>query len=315
MEFQPDHGFNSRKSEPVSVAEMVQLSNQILFHKEELSVNFLRDDAEAIKSIIRVGTSAGGNRPKAVIAWNPKTQEVRSGQVDVPEGFEPWIIKLDGVEDKDLGSTSGHGRVEFAYAMMARESGIRMNTCRLLEEGGRAHFMTKRFDRTNSQEKIHMQSLCAIAHLDFNEPGLHGYEEAFNVMIRLNLGHDEIQELYRRMLFNVMARNQDDHTKNISFLMDKNGTWSLSPAYDLTYAYNPSGEYAYAHQMSVSGKRDHFTLEDLKKPAALYHIKDASKIMERVAAAVSRWPEFAKEAGIDSGRQERIGKTHRKFPV
>ena len=315
LEFQPYHGSQIGKSEPIEVAEMVKLANQILYHKGELSANFLKDKHEAIKSIIRIGTSAGGNRPKAVIAWNSKTGEVRSGQVEVPEGFEPWLLKFDGVEDEILGNTGGYGKVEYAYYKMAIDAGIKMNPCQLFEEGGRAHFMTKRFDRTESQEKIHMQSLCAMAHFDFNESGLHSYEEAFNVMVRLNLGHDDLQELYRRMLFNIMARNQDDHTRNIAFLMDKEGVWRLSPAFDLIWAYNPDGPFTFAHQMSVSGKRDNFTLDDLKKPAKTFGIKDALKIFEKVSASVSLWPKFAEEAGVDSQRMERIKKSHRKFSI
>ena len=305
LEFQPYHGPEIGKSEPIEISEMVKLANKILYHKEGLSENFLKDKHEAIKSIIRIGTSAGGNRPKAVIAYNPETGEVRSGQVDVPKGFEPWLLKFDGVEGEVLGNTGGYGRVEFAYYKMAIAAGIKISPCFLLEEGGRAHFMTKRFDRTESQEKIHMQSLCAMAHYDFNESGLHSYEQALNVIIRLNLGHEDLQEMYRRMLFNVMARNQDDHTRNFSFLMNKEGIWRLAPAYDLIWSYNPEGAVTFAHQMSIAGKRDNFTLDDLKKPAKTYGIKDASKIMEKVAMAVSLWSKFAEEAGLDSQRMEK----------
>ncbi|MDE2232409.1 MAG: type II toxin-antitoxin system HipA family toxin [Candidatus Omnitrophica bacterium] len=311
LEFKPAYEPHSTASVPLEVAELVDLANRILKSKRKLSANFIHDKHEAIKSIIRVGTSAGGNRAKAVIAWNPKTGRIRSGQVDVPAGFEPWILKFDGVSDDILGTTGGYGRIEYAYYKMAVKAGIRMNPCRLLEEGGRAHFMTRRFDRDGHNEKIHMQSLCAMAHYDFNAAGEYSYEQAFNVILRLNLGHETMQEMYRRMVFNVLARNQDDHTRNIAFLMDQNGSWRLAPAFDLIWAYNPDGIWTNRHQMSINGKRDGFTWSDLEAPARQYDIRQAAKIREGVVSAVAQWPQFARSAGVDEKTIKAIRTTYR----
>jgi len=310
LEFKPALDSRSRGSDPIEIAELVELASRILEHKKSLTANFLEDKQDALKTIIRVGTSAGGNRAKAVIAWNPNTGEVRSGQVGIPPGFEPWILKFDGVSDESLGDPNGFGRVEYAYYLMALKAGIRMNLCRLLEENGRAHFMTRRFDRDDDGGKIHVQSLCAMAHYDFNAAGEYGYEQAFNIILRLNLGHEVLQEMYRRMVFNVLARNQDDHTRNIAFLMDQDGTWCLSPAFDMVWAFNPVGRWTDRHQMSINGKRVGFSLEDLEAPAKGYDIRDAAKIREEVAEAVAMWPEFARRAEVDALMSQEIGKKH-----
>lgn len=311
LEFKPALEPRSGASVPLEVSELVELTARILNDKRKLTANFLQDRQDALRLIIRVGTSAGGNRAKAVIAWNPKTGEIRSGQVDVPEGFEPWILKFDGVNDEILGDPRGFGRIEHAYYRMAVKAGIRMNPCKLLEENGRAHFMTRRFDRDDHNAKIHTQSLCALAHYDFNAAGEYGYEQAFNVILRLNLGHEALREMYRRMVFNVLARNQDDHTRNIAFLMDKDGLWRLSPAFDVVWAYNPAGDWTNRHQMSVNGKRDGFTSRDLEVPAKQYDIHGAAKIREEVAAAVAEWPQCARLAGIDAKTARAIKATHR----
>ena len=311
LEFKPALEPRSGAAVPVEVSELVELAGRILNDKRKLTVNFFHNKSEALRSIIRVGTSAGGNRAKAVIAWNPKTGEIRSGQVSVPEGYEPWILKFDGVNDEALGDPRGFGRIEYAYYLMAVKAGIRMNPCRLLEENGRAHFMTRRFDRDEHNNKIHMQSLCALAHYDFNAAGEYGYEQAFNAILRLNLGHEALQEMYRRMVFNVLARNQDDHTRNICFLMNKDGVWRLSPAFDVVWAYNPAGDWTNRHQMSVNGKRDGFTLRDLEAPAEQYDIREAIKIREEVTAAVAEWPKCARQAGVDVKKARAIKATHR----
>jgi serine/threonine-protein kinase HipA len=233
--------------------------------------------------------------------------------VPAPEGFEPWILKFDGVADTQLGDPQGFGRVEYAYHRMARAAGIEMAACRLLEEGGRAHFMTRRFDRQGN-DKVHMQSLCAIDHMDFNAAGEYGYEQAFLVVQRLKLGFPVMRELYRRMVFNVLSRNQDDHTRNIAFLMDRNGSWRLAPAFDVVWAFNPAGSWTNRHQMSVNGKRDDFAKADLLGVARLFGIKDAAPLLEQAATAVARWPVFSAEAGVPRELAERIGKTHRRFP-
>ena len=310
LEFKPALESGSKGSVPLEIAELVELASRILNHKKKLTANFLEDKQDALKTIIRVGTSAGGNRAKAVIAWNPKTGEVRSGQVGMTQGFEPWILKFDGVSDESLGDPKGYGRIEYAYYLMAVKSGIQMNLCRLFEENGRAHFMTRRFDRDEEGGKIHTQSLCAMAHFDFNAAGEYGYEQAFNIILRLNLGHEALQEMYRRMVFNVLARNQDDHTRNIAFLMGPDGVWRLAPAFDMVWAYNPLGRWTERHQMSINGKRDNFTLNDLIIPAMEYDIRDAAKIRGEVADAVAMWPEFARRAAVDARMSQDIGKKH-----
>ncbi|HUI06636.1 MAG TPA: type II toxin-antitoxin system HipA family toxin [Verrucomicrobiae bacterium] len=311
LEFKPALGPATGKSIPIEVAELTQLAAEILRHRTDWAVHLKGAKAEALNAIIRVGTSAGGNRAKAVVAWNPQTQEVRSGQAPAPSGFEPWILKFDGVNDVTLGDPKGFGRIEYAYHRMAVAAGIEMTDCRLLEESGRAHFMTRRFDRDTHGEKIHMQSLCAVGHYDFNAAGEYGYEQAFSAIQRLNLGHEVMREMYRRMVFNVAARNQDDHTRNIAFLMDQSGQWRLSPAFDVIWSYNPSGSWTNRHQMSINGKRDGFTRADLLTVAENFGIKDGADLIEQVTTAVADWPRFAKQAGVNSDQQRTISKTHR----
>jgi serine/threonine-protein kinase HipA len=311
LEFKPALGPTPGKSVPVEVAELTQLAADILSHQANWAVKFKGAKADALNAIIRVGTSAGGNRAKAVIAWNPQTQEVRSGQVQSLAGFEPWILKFDGVYDKVLGDPKGFGRVEYAYHKMAIEAGIDMSDCRLLEESGRAHFMTRRFDRNTQGGKVHMQSLCALGHYDFNAAGEYGYEQAFSAIRKLNLGHDAMREMFRRMVFNVVARNQDDHTRNIAFLMGENGKWQLSPAFDLTWSFNPSGSWTNRHQMSINGKRDDFTSADLSIVARQFGIKDEKALIEQVAVAVSGWSRFAKDADVRADQKKAIAQTHR----
>lgn len=311
LEFKPALGPTPGKSVLIEVAELTQLAADILSHQANWAVNFKGAKADALNAIIRVGTSAGGNRAKAVIAWNPQTHEVRSGQVQSPPGFEPWILKFDGINDKALGDPKGFGRIEYAYHKMAVAAGIEMSDCRLLEESGRAHFMTRRFDRDAQGGKIHMQSLCALGHYDFNAAGEYGYEQAFAAVRRSNLGHDAMREMFRRMAFNVVARNQDDHTRNIAFLMSDNGQWRLSPAFDLTWSFNPSGSWTNRHQMSINGKRDDFTRADLTAVAKQFGIKDEATIIEQIVATVSNWKKFAKEAGVAIEQRDDISKTHR----
>ncbi len=311
LEFKPALGPQARKAVPIEVAELTQLASDILQHRTHWAVNLKGAKAQALNTIIRVGTSAGGNRAKAVIAWNPRTQEMLSGQISAPEGFEHWILKFDGVNDEALGDPQGFGRVEYAYSKMAQAAGISMMPCRLLEEGGRAHFMTRRFDRSDAGEKVHMQSLCALAHYDFNAAGEYGYEQAMAVIQQLNLGHPALQEMFRRMAFNVAARNQDDHTRNIAFLMDQNGAWRLSPAFDVVWAYNPSGLWTNRHQMSIGGKRDDFTREDLLSVSGQFGIKGASEILDQVIDTVSQWPTFAADAEVPAELAQKIAASHR----
>ena len=317
LEFKPTRGPQARVSTPVKVDSLVALASEVLASRSGLRASFADPQREhALREILRVGASAGGARAKAVIAWNPTTNEVRSGQVKAPSGFEYWLMKFDGVSnntDRDLADPNGFGAIEFAYSLMAKAAGIEMSECRLFEEGGRRHFMTKRFDRLENGDKLHMQSLAALAHLDFNDAAAHSYEQALTVIRRLGLSMDAVEEQFRRMVFNVVARNQDDHVKNIAFLMDRRGQWSLAPAFDVMYAYNPSGAWTAHHQMSLAGKRDGFTLDDLKAVAATASMKRgrAEKIAREVTSAVARWREFAAAAGVTERQNELIAAVHR----
>jgi len=311
LEYKPALGPTPGKSIPIEIEELTRLAADIFRHRTEWAVNLKGEKAKALNEIIRVGTSAGGNRAKAVIAWNPQTEEVCSGQSTAPPGFEPWILKFDGVNDVALGDPRGFGRIEYAYHRMAVAAGVEMNDCRLLEESGRAHFMTRRFDRDIRGGKVHMQSFCALGHYDFNAAGEYGYEQVFSVIQRLNLGHPTMREMYRRMVFNVAARNQDDHTRNVAFLMDERGQWRLSPAFDVIWSYNPAGRWTDRHQMSINGKRTDFTRADLLTVARQFSIREAEDLIEQVATAVADWPRFAKEAGVPAAQREAVAKTHR----
>ena len=312
LEYKPVINTALEESVPVEVERLLALARSVVEERSILKADLASDPSDALLNIIRTGTSAGGNRAKAVIALNEKTGEVRSGQVDAPEGFDYWILKFDGVRDRSLGDPAGYGRIEYAYHLMAKEAGIDMMECRLLEEGDRAHFMTRRFDRPGGG-KIHLQSLCALAHLDYRNAGGASYEDAFRVMRELRLSSEEAGRLFRRMTFNVAARNQDDHTKNIAFLMDRDGRWSLSPAFDVTYAYNPAGRWTETHQMSINGRRDDITKEDLLSVGREMNIQRCDKLVDEVREAVSRWPSFAAEAGVEKPQIEAIAKTHRKL--
>lgn len=317
LEFAPAQGPKSRTSEPLDIAALVQLASDVLSQRSGLRHSMASaDTAETLRDILRVGTSAGGARAKAVIAWNRQTNEVRSGQVAAGDGFDYWILKFDGVSgnrDKELEDPTGYGSIEYAYALMARAAGIDISECRLLEENGRRHFMSRRFDRLAGGEKLHMQSLGALAHFDFNLAGAYSYEQALQVMRALDLPMASIEQQFRRMAFNIVARNQDDHVKNIAFLMDKQGRWSLSPAFDVTYSYNPDGLWTATHQMSMNGKRDDFTLEDFRTCAKFASMKRgrAEAILDDVIAAVKRWPEFAEQAKVLPQWREVIAKAQR----
>lgn len=278
---------------------------------QPLELDFLVQSAkEGTDPIIRVGTSAGGQRAKAVIAYNDVTGEVRSGQTTAPESFDYWLIKLDGVTNKELGDPMHFGEIEYVHYLVAKAAGINMTECRLYREHDRAHFMTRRFDRANGQ-KLHMQTLCGIAHYDFNMLHAHSYEEAFGVMRRLRLTYPEAEEFYRRMVFNVVARNQDDHTKNISFLMNRKGEWRLSPAYDMSWAYNPNGGWTATHQMSINNKWDNITREDLLTVASEMNVKGAKQIIDQVVDAVHQWSRLAKEnSDIPQSTIDFIERTH-----
>ena len=317
LEFFPALGPIARKSSPIEVEQLVELASEVLTHRNNLQVSFHdKSKEEALKDILRVGTSAGGARAKAVIAWNPQTNEVRSGQVKTGNGFEYWLIKFDGVsgnKDKELEDPKGYGAIEYAYYKMAKDAGIKMSECRLFEENGRRHFMTKRFDRLENGAKLHMQSLCGLAHYDFNQAGAYGYEQALQVIRQLGLPMSSVEEQFRRMVFNIIARNQDDHVKNIAFLMDKSGQWSLSPAFDMTYSFQPTGKWTSVHQMTLNGKRDGFTLEDFKAcaRAALMKRGRAEIIINEVREVVSHWQDYAEEARVPPLQRDQIEATLR----
>ena len=312
LEFAPAIGPAARKSTRIEIDKLVELASEILSHRNNFNVSFADESRDqALTGILQVGTSAGGARAKAVIAWNPSTNEVRSGQVATEKGFEYWVLKFDGVsgnKDKELEDPKGYGVIEYAYSRMAKDAGITMSACRLFEEHGRRHFMSRRFDRLAGSEKLHMQSLCALAHYDYNVAGAWSYEQALLVMRQLELPMSSIEEQFRRMAFNVIARNQDDHVKNIAFLMDKSGVWSLSPAFDMTYSFNPSGAWTATHQMTINGKRDNFTMDDLKACAKTASMKrgQAKKIIDEVKQAVSHWKKYADDAGVDSTQRDQI---------
>jgi serine/threonine-protein kinase HipA len=317
LEYEPTQGPSGTNSAHVDLDALVELASEILTRRNRLHDRFAPPDRESsLRDILRVGTSAGGARAKAIVAWNPATDEVRSGQVRAGEGFSYWLLKFDGVsgnKDKELEDPAGYGLIEYAYYNMALAAGIKMNECRLLKENDRSHFMARRFDRTQSGGKIHMQSLCAMEHLDFRQAGAHSYEQALGTIRKLELPMDSLEEQFRRMAFNIIGRNQDDHVKNIAFLMDRSGRWSLSPAFDLTYSYNPEGVWTSSHQMSLNGKRDNFDLDDFKACAKSVALKRGRgvEILDQVRSAVGQWKQFSHEAGVEEEVADRIARAHR----
>jgi len=302
LEFKPSQGPRSESKEPLQMAKLVEVARSAMAG----SIGSDPHAKAALAQMIRVGTSAPGARAKAVIAWNPKTHEIRSGQFDVDRGFEHWLLKFDGVGvDLELGTSLDYGRIEYAYHLMARAAKIEMSPCRLLEENGRAHFMTRRFDR-DGNKKHHMQSLCAMEHLDFRQRATHAYSQLFMTIDALGLGPRAMEQAFRRMAFNVMARNCDDHTKNFNFLLKQGGRWTLSPAFDITHAHNPSGKWTAQHLMSVNGKFDGITRADLLAEADKYSIPRRKEILDEVKEAVSRWESFAKRAGVRASEVQRV---------
>ena len=306
LEFKPERGSHSESAAPLEMKSLVESARELM--EGDLGVD--AHAKAALANIIHVGTSAGGARAKAVIAWNAKTNAIRSGQFDAAEGFEHWLLKFDGVgKDEDLGTGGDYGRIEYAYYRMARQAGIDMSECRLLEENGRAHFMTRRFDRgviSGQTVKHHVQTLCAMDHLDFRQRGTHAYAQLFMVVARLGLGDAALDQAFRRMAFNVMARNCDDHTKNFAFRLEQNGDWELAPAYDVTHAYNPKGEWTYQHLMSVNGKFDGITRDDILMEAERFGIGRPKDRLSEVRTALENWPAFAKEAGLSDSASRRV---------
>ena len=300
LEFEPSKASAVlNESTEIYIDELTQLAEDVFTKREAFQDRMFQED-KTILDILRVGTSAGGAKPKAIIAYNEKTNEVRSGQVKAPEGFGYWLLKFDGVTYSEHGSImenpKGIGNVEFAYYKMAQACGIEMAECRLLTEGSNHHFMTRRLDRTDSGEKIHMQTVAGLAHLDRDQR--HSYEEIFGIIRKMNLPMDASLQLYRRMVFNVVARNNDDHTKNFSFLMNRLGQWKLAPAYDLCYFYKPGGRWVGQHQLSLNGKQDHFTRQDFLTIGEKMGIRRCGEIVDEVISIVSGWPGIAKSCGV-----------------
>ncbi|MBO9463311.1 type II toxin-antitoxin system HipA family toxin (plasmid) [Labrenzia sp. 5N] len=321
LEFKPALMSSKRKARKVEVANLVRLANLVLNEKASLEgVLEGKNDLAAIDDILRVGTSAGGARAKAILAWNQKTGEFRHGQIDAGDGFEHWLMKFDGIDnnrDKEEPDPQGFGLIEYGYYLMATAAGIDMMPCRLHHEGGRSHFMTRRFDRPVDENgvthKLHMQSLCALQHYDFNDPRGYSYEQAILTIRELGLGAPALEQQFLRAIFNIIARNQDDHVKNIAFLMDQTGEWTLSPAFDVNYSYNPSGEWTGQHQMSLNGKRDGFEMADLLAFAETASIKPtkAKTLISNVSEVVSNWPKYAQDAGVNNEKTRRIRNAHR----
>ena len=298
LEFEPAMDFTYDPNALFEIDSLVKVARDALTEKTSFGVNLNDDKKAAIAEILRLGTSAGGQRAKAIIAYNKETGEVRSGQVEAPAGFNHYLIKLDGVSATvGFKATGNHGRLEYSFYKLAKACGIEMTDCSLIEENGRAHFLTQRFDRNNGK-KIHMQTLCGMAHFDYRIHRAYSYEQAFNVMRALRLPYSAAQEMFRRMVFNVVVRNQDDHTKNISFLMGEDGIWRLSPAYDMGYAYNPKGGWTATHQMSINGKFDDITRQELLTFAHQNNIKDAAMIIDEISEVASQWPDLAAECGV-----------------
>ncbi len=317
LEFAPALNRDRGKSHVLDVAALVDLAGRILSDRNALSGSLADgEEGETVRNILRVGTSAGGARAKAVIAWNPNSGELRSGDADHLQGFEHWLLKFDGVQnnrDRELADPQGFGRIEYAYSKMAQAAGITMTKCRLLHENGRSHFMTKRFDRSDDGGKLHLQSLGGLAHFDFNMAGAYSYEQTLLAMRELGLPMEQLEQQFRRAVFNLVARNQDDHVKNIAFLMDKRGQWSLSPAFDVTYSFNPDGLWTNRHQMSLNQKRDDFRIADLRACAAAASLRRgfADQALEEVLAAVQNWPQYAAKADVDPAAADQIGASHR----
>ncbi|MEI8033727.1 MAG: type II toxin-antitoxin system HipA family toxin [Chlorobiaceae bacterium] len=309
LEFEPAVWKESKSTFAVEVDALVDIAKKMLSNKEAFSANLEADGNNAVSELLRIGTSAGGARPKAVIAYNEKTREVRSGQTNAPKGFEHWLLKLDGVSDVQLGTTHGYGRVEMAYYNMAIACGITMMPSRLLEENGRAHFMTKRFDREGGSMKHHIQTFSALKHFEYNSVMSFSYEQLFQTMRELKLPYPDAEQMFRRMVFNVAARNCDDHTKNISFRLKQDGKWELAPAYDLCHAYQPDHRWVSQHALSINGKRTDITKEDLLTIGKSVSVKKTAEIIDEVNAAVAQWKNYADEVAVAPALQDQIENT------
>jgi serine/threonine-protein kinase HipA len=309
LEFEPSTLTTKASTQSLELSSLIETTMKLLESREQFEAHTDNDMQDMLLDVLKMGTSAGGARPKAIIAYNEATGMIRSGQTVQEAGYEHWLIKFDGVNDTQFGATYGYGRVEMAYYKMATDAGIEMTESRLIEEEGRAHFMTKRFDRRNGNEKLHMQTFCAIQHYDFNKISSYSYEQLFQTMRQLKLSYGEAEQMYRRMIFNVFARNCDDHTKNFAFLMEPDGKWKLSPAYDICHAYRPDSEWVSQHNLSINGKRKDFVKQDLLAIAKQNNIRNPEGILNEVMETVGKWMEYAEVYKIDSKLAQGIDRT------
>lgn len=309
LEFEPTQLKQNKRTFQVEINSLVDIARRMLDKRESFETNLTKDEQQAMIEILKIGTSAGGARPKAIITFNKNTKQVRSGQTNAPKGFEHWLIKLDGVSDAQFGESQGYGRIEMAYYKMAKDCGIDMMESQLLEENGRAHFMTKRFDRENGNKKNHIQTLCAMQHYDFNEVNSYSYEQLFQTMRLLHLPYPQAEQMYRRMVFNVIAKNCDDHTKNFAFRLKKDGDWELAPAYDICHAYHPDSIWVSQHALSINGKRKGINRNDLVTFAKLLNIKKAEKIITVINEKVSSWNNYAEETNVKAELRDSIKKS------
>jgi serine/threonine-protein kinase HipA len=305
LEFEPAQIKTNTRTFALELDGLIEVAKKILNEREAFLTNLNKEDEKAMMDVLKIGTSAGGARPKAIIAYNAKTGEVKSGQGNVPKGFEHWLLKLDGVSSEQFGESSGWGRVEYAYYLMAKDCNIQISECRLLEENGRAHFMTKRFDR-DENTKHHIQSLCGLQHYDFNDMNGYSYEQVFQTMRILRLTYPEAEQMFRRMVFNVIATNYDDHTKNISFILKKDENWRLAPAYDLCFSFDPTNHWVSKQTLSINGKRLGITKEDLMTIAKNNSIKKGDKIIDEINDVVKRWNKYATQAEVIKNLKEKI---------
>ncbi|WP_016988455.1 type II toxin-antitoxin system HipA family toxin [Flavobacterium sp. ACAM 123] len=310
LEFEPSQLKINKKAFDIEIDNLISLSQKMLSKRAGFETNLSEDEQKAMLDILKIGTSAGGARPKAIIAYNEKTGQVKSGQTIAPKGFEHWLIKLDTVSDVQFGESTGYGRIEMAYYLMAKACDIDMMESRLMEENGRAHFMTKRFDREGGEQKHHIQTLCAVQHYDFSQITSFSYEQLFQTMRLLRLPYPQAEQLFRRMVFNVIARNCDDHTKNFAFRLKKEGEWELAPAYDICFAYRPESDWVSQHNLSINGKRKDITKNDLLGIAKTMNIKKANVIIQQISATVTNWYEFAEKANVEANFKETIGNSH-----
>lgn len=309
IEIEPARGGSGSVSKNIQIDSLIRLAEKLLTNRDNFNLSEDRDEIKAFNDLIKTGTSAGGARAKAIITFNEETEEVRSGQFFAPEGFEHWLIKFDGVMDKQFGASNGYGRVEMAYYEMAKEAGLDMMESRLLEENNRAHFITKRFDRIKDGEKIHVQTFCALRHFDFDSSLQYSYEQLFETMRMLRLSYPEAEQMFRRMAFNVMSRNCDDHTKNFAFMMDKSGTWKLAPAYDICHAYRPGSQWVSKHSLSINGKLSNITRQDLLDVAYQMNIKKPPMILNEIRNAIADWNTFAKQYSVEPELMDAIDKS------